>query len=80
MDKIYFVIRASVVSNIKPRFSNMPNFQSWQSIDVCPSRINGPRLLSEFDLSTKSDGLFHRNKSMVGFDPYTHPFIVQYDN
>jgi hypothetical protein len=77
MDKIYFVIRASVVSNIKPRFSNMPNFQSWQSIDVCPSQINIPHSLQEFDLSTRLDGLFHGNKSMVRFDTYTHPLIVQ---
>jgi hypothetical protein len=39
--------------------------------------IDDPQLLWVFDLSTRSDGLFHKNKSMVRFYPYTHPFIVQ---
>jgi hypothetical protein len=42
--------------------------------------IHGPQLLQVFDLSTRLDGLFHGNKSMVKFYPYTHPFIIQSDD
>jgi hypothetical protein len=55
------------------------NFMHLQSLQ-CDGTIDLMILTILLNGQIRSDSLFHRNKSMVKFDPYTHPHIVQSDD